>query len=577
MVSSKEVEFMVLQYACRDTGMVPALGKSCFQWTWLVCVGGGSVLDLKLTVDTHLIGCPEVNLTLGETSIFPGPGSSSKAKLTQDLQWQCPFRGLVSGIGERRKFEMRPEHGAADVWYPATINQQRPDGLFEVVAFVPNGEKEKEVTFPAVRQEFLREATGMKAQVKPQMRTLVLTVPMKDPANSTLAVEGLPGNPLMTHFFARWSPPPVKDVSGALAAAQHEPPRIRLSVNQNRSLVTFPVGHTYLEHFLNGQVRQHTIESSSSKATWTLQIGPFAMHTVEVEKLYKLSSAITVTVDKHPLVEAPAEDLESPEGTWECTFRLVGARFIDWDVHEQTSAGVNLPTKCTVSHKLPFIHECKITIPADPLDIQAARLSVDGKDFDSLPIFKEVPTEKSLSLEPEAMKGSYGLEAPVQYGTLPPSGFGTFMANCGIHCGTNQGLFCCGANAVDHNQHDTMVNPARMDPDEPGIMDPKLIYPVLGLTEEPRQKHPLDAEGEGFNASQQETPGPSKTADEGTGSSPPVLMRELMPSPPSPWQEETSPTSPKANANEPEADPPETQASQEPPERKAAKCKCTVQ
>lgn len=469
---------MVLQYGCLDNGVVQALGKSCLVWNWLVSVGGGSTVDLKLTVDTHILGKPEISLTMGGQSIFPPSGGKEKAKLKEDLKWQCPFRGQIAGVGELHRYELRPEHGDGSTWYPATVRRQRDDGLFEVSAQLPGGEASKEVNFPAVRRELLRDAES-KIPVKPEMRSLVLTVPCKDPKNSTLTVDSSDSSTLITHFFARRTPAVVKDQATTLADAKYEPSRILLSATQNRSAVTCSVGHTVLEHFLSGEVRGSHQELSGHRGHWKVQIGPFAFHTIELERRYLLSQVFTLAVDGEILCEASAEDLESPSGTWECSFRFLGEKFLDWEVFEQTPAGVTLGTSGLVSKRTAYSHECVVSFPTDgSIDLRNARLTVDGTQHSELPSYREVPLEKPLILDPDALKHSYNLEAPVKY-NKNASLMNTVMASLGISCGPSNGLFCCGAGNGHQYQHDTVVMPTRMDNNAPGILDPKLIYPQL--------------------------------------------------------------------------------------------------
>jgi len=190
---------MVLQYTCRDQSVITTLSTSCQESNWKIAVGGGShVIDLKLIVDTHLVGKPSVGVVCNGKHIFPH-SDNDRAKLKEDLKWQCPFRGTIVGIGERNCFEFKPEHGDGDLWYAATVLEQREDGLFKVAVSMPAGEGGlRVVEFPAVKEELLREAEGQKRPVKTPLRSLILQVPMADPKSSTLSVDG---STLMTHFF----------------------------------------------------------------------------------------------------------------------------------------------------------------------------------------------------------------------------------------------------------------------------------------------------------------------------------------------------------------------------------------
>jgi hypothetical protein len=164
------------------------------------------------------------------------------------------------------------------------------------------------VSYPAVRAADIREAvTGREFQV-PQ-RTLALEVPVKDPTHAILCVDG---HDLITHYFARATPPPSVG-----------PKMINVEVSKDRENAEVDVGHSVLEHYLSNEVRAVTHTAEKRKCSWTLQVGPFAEHTIQIES--KITSRIiTLTVDGVKLVEASAEDLDCPGDHWECKFRFVG-------------------------------------------------------------------------------------------------------------------------------------------------------------------------------------------------------------------------------------------------------------
>lgn len=488
-VGTNEVDFAVLEYTCRDSSVISSLGKSCMESSWKIAVGGGSsMLDLKLTVDTKIVGKPEVSFVCGGKPVFPPSGSKSKGKLKEDLKWQCPFRGTIQGIGERGRYELKPEHASSDIWYPATVLEQRSDGLFKAVAMMPSDEKlPKEVTMPAVRQENLREVDGQKKQVRTPMRSLVLEVPVKDPLRSTLSVDG---SQLITHFFARPTPPPPKgakaeteDSTDGPTVAKPVHPRLLFSVSKDRSAVTCEVGHSVLVHFLNGEVRRPPgQDGDKSKRSWSVQIGPFATHTIEVERRYTLSRVVTLVVDGDLLVESTAEDLESPEGFWECRFRFVGEKFLDWKIFETTPAGGTLRTQTVVSEKRTYHHDCVISIPTDErysttgVDLSTAKLTIDGTDFSELPETREVHGEESLVLAPEALKGVYSLSAPSKINYSPPSSLSTILDSMGVSCGAGGGLFCCGGSAHPAGLGDIVAVPTRMEATGPTSLDPAILF-----------------------------------------------------------------------------------------------------
>merc|ERR1719345_168681 len=98
---------------------------------------------------------------------------------------------------------------------------------------------------------------------------------------------------------------------------------------------------------------------------WTLMIGPWARHRIEVEKKHKRSKAVTITVDGEVLVEANAEDIECDEDNFDCRFTFRGTRRIDWEVYESNTDGAVLDSKATVNQKMPYSVEALVTLPVE--------------------------------------------------------------------------------------------------------------------------------------------------------------------------------------------------------------------
>jgi len=474
---------MVLQYTCRDNSVITTLSTSCQESNWKIAVGGGShLIDLKLIVDTHLLGKPSVGVVCNEKHIFPSSGND-RAKLKEDLKWQCPFRGTIVGIGEKNRFELKPQHGGGDLWYTATILEQREDGNFKVVAWMPNNEGDlREVEFPAVKQESLREAQGQKRPVVTPLRSLVLQVPMADPKNSTLTVDG---STLMTHFFARPTPAPSKEpgLTGLLT-----PTRTLFRVSRDGSQVTCELGHNLLSHFLSGQVKHLDQDSTKERRSWRIKIGPFATHEIVLERKYMFNKAISLMVDGELLVESTAEDLESPEGLWQCNFQFCGEKFLDWEVYEKSPSGSTLYTQAVVSEKRPYSHECVVSFPveeafASSIDLSVATLVIDKTEYLELPQALEVVEEQNLVLDVEALKGSYSLSVPTKVNTAPPSMLETALASLGVTgCGgAGRGVLCCGSSGPVPNQGEATVVPQRMEASGQDIQDMDILFSPLSV------------------------------------------------------------------------------------------------
>lgn len=477
---------MVLQYTCRDQSVITTLSTSCQESNWKIAVGGGShVIDLKLIVDTHLVGKPSVGVVCNGKHIFPH-SDNDRAKLKEDLKWQCPFRGTIVGIGERNCFEFKPEHGDGDLWYAATVLEQREDGLFKVAVSMPAGEGGlRVVEFPAVKEELLREAEGQKRPVKTPLRSLILQVPMADPKSSTLSVDG---STLMTHFFSRPTPAPSKEQGGSSLTGLLTPTRTLFRVSRDGSQVTSELGHDQLSHFLSGQVKQIAQDASKDRRTWRLQIGPFATHEIELERKYRFNKTISLTVDGELLVESTAEDLESPEGIWQCNFRFSGEKFVDWEVFEKSPSGQTLRMQAVVSDKRPYSHECVVSFPveealASQMDLSVATLVIDGIEYLELPKGLQAVEEEGLTLDVQALKGSYSLSVPTKVNTSPPSMLENALASLGVTgCGgPGRGVFCCGSTAPAQIQGEATVVPHRMEAAGQDIQDMDILFSPLSV------------------------------------------------------------------------------------------------
>mmetsp|Transcript_8560 Transcript_8560/g.19475 ORF Transcript_8560/g.19475 Transcript_8560/m.19475 type:complete len:463 (-) Transcript_8560:128-1516(-) len=445
-VGRDEVDFMVLEYSCIDNSVLSSIGQHSKETTWKIAAGNGSMpIDIRLHVDKKVITSPQVSIEWDGKKIFPS-GSSEKAKLKEDFTWTVPFRGMVKGIAVKDYYEIRPEHLGMETWYTATLIEQREDGLFKALAQIPDGNGGiKEVNYPAVKRDNIRESAGMKKGISVPQRNLVLQVPRQDPLHAVVLVDE---GELITHFFARPTPPPSKD---ARDGAKLVKPRILFKVSKDRQRAVTDVGHSVLTHFLSGEVRSVRQEATRWKKSWTIQVGPFAEHTIELERRYKLSKILTLTVDGDLLCEALPEDIESRADWWEAMFRLVGERYLDWEVHESDVHGNTLNTIDLVRQKQKYTHECCISFQEGDKDLTAARFTVDDRDFMDLPEAKALFHEDKLDCEPEALQGSYGLTVPHKINEDAPTGFSAWTNNVrSPKPGSESGFFfrCCGSPQV---------------------------------------------------------------------------------------------------------------------------------
>jgi len=283
--------------------------------------------------------------------------------------------------------------------FPATITGQREDGHFEVNAqeLDTNG-RIIELKYPAVHKDNLREASSKKPLAVPE-DSLMLDVPKQDPLRAVLSMAN---GDKVTHHFGRPSPPP---------AAVVKKPEIAFKVSKDRSEVSVNVGHRVLSHFVSGDVQTKACEADKLKHSWTFMLGPFAEHKVEIAKRHTMGKVVTLLVDGEVLVEATGADIGCQGHEWQCKFRLVGERVLDFQVHKTNSDGAPLEATGNVKEMRKYVHECFVTIPND-WDFSTARLFIDGVHFAELAMENEKHKEENLTMTPMSLLQSHSISTP---------------------------------------------------------------------------------------------------------------------------------------------------------------------
>merc|ERR1712106_708162 len=114
---------------------------------------------------------------------------------------------------------------------------------------------------------------------------------------------------LVTHHFGRPSPP---------RGASQKDEEIAVKVSKDRSTLTASAGHQVISHFVSGEVQAKNSEVERLRHSWTIQVGPFAEHTIEIAKRYTLGKIVTLLVDGEVLVEASSADIGCVGGLWQC-------------------------------------------------------------------------------------------------------------------------------------------------------------------------------------------------------------------------------------------------------------------
>jgi len=403
---------MVVEFSTHDSTVGSVIGRNCKEMQWKVMYDeDADPIEISLHVQEHKLHSTEVEIACNGQHILHGAGAHAKAKLTEDFRYQWPIRGSIQGINEHNFFEVRPAHFSAlsgETWCPATIICQRADGLFEVTAEEngPGGIVTK-TKRPAVHTDNLREAISKKPLTLPE-NCLMLVVPKQDPLHAVLS---LANGELVTHHFGRSSPP---------RAASQKNSEIGIKVSKDRTTLTANAGHQVISHFVSGEVQANTSEADRRSHSWTIQVGPFAEHKVEISKKHTLGKIVTLAVDGEVLVESTAAEIGCDGNEWQCNFRFIGERVIDFEVYKTNADGGVLDETGHVKERRRYVHECNVTIPNE-WDFSTARFFVDGLPFTGLPMEAQCYDEPNLTTSPLAVQHSYGITTPFLVDRYAPS------------------------------------------------------------------------------------------------------------------------------------------------------------
>jgi len=279
------------------------------------------------------------------------------------------------------------------------ITCHREDGFFEVTAQETGpGGIVTNVMYPAVHKDNLREAISQKPLTVPE-NCLMLEVPKQDPLHAVLS---LANGELVTHHFGRPSPPRV---------ASHKSAEIAVKVSKDRSTLIASACHQVISHFVSGEVQAKTSEVERLRHSWTIQVGPFAEHKVEIMKKHTLGKIITLLVDGEVLVESTGAEIGCEGNEWQCTFRFIGERVVDFEVYKTNADGGVLDETGHVKDIRRYVHECCVTV-SNEWDFSTARFFVDSLPFAGLPIEAQRYDEPNLSMSPLALQHSYGITTP---------------------------------------------------------------------------------------------------------------------------------------------------------------------
>jgi hypothetical protein len=367
-------------------------------------------MEILLHVQEFTLHSHEIGITCNGQDIFQGSGFDGRGMLSEDFFYQWTFRAAIHGVNEPHYFELRPCH-KSESWYPATITGQRSDGYFEVTVLQPDAYGcPKTVKYPAVCSVDLREAETGTALVVPEGR-LTLHVPKQHPGRAMLSLDG----ESVVHHLGKPSP----------SCSSLQKQSIDLRVSRDRSTVSADVGRSVLSWYASGEVC--AVESDVADLdrlcrSWTVQLGPFAQHTVQVLRNDNAGRAITVMVDGDILLEAEAADIGCSGEEWQCSFQIRGEKCIDFEVFKTDKDAFSLDDTDHVVDWKSYVHRCTVKV-SNESDLRQTELYIDGKDFRELPM--KSPSylhEPPLSMSPTAFLESYGITVPHKVDASAPSG-----------------------------------------------------------------------------------------------------------------------------------------------------------
>jgi hypothetical protein len=398
-VKQEEVDVLVTKYTCLNASALGSLGKHCEEISWTVQASHDAApLDITVHVDKSIMLSPQVSVRCDDKILFPRDSRRQKMKLFQDFSYQWPLRGSIrEGLDEADRFEVRPNHGREE-WFPATLTKRRDDGLFEAEVTIPvsfNGSQK--LTCPALNTIDIRDRmTKQPVQVTEQV--LVLQVPKEDPLQAFLSVNG---HESALSSFGR--PTPKRGQT---------PNEISMKIKKNdRRFIEANVGHRVLSHFLSGEARRVVSDVQRHSHSWTVQLGPFAEHSIKVEHQAWPSRIVTLTVDDETFVDGSAFEYSCEDKLWEFKFRFSGEKAIKFTVFESNMGGVPLDTMGDVIKREKHAYKCSVILK-DEFDFSKAQLFIDGKEFHDLHLKATAHKEDPLSLEVETLKDKYKVELP---------------------------------------------------------------------------------------------------------------------------------------------------------------------
>mmetsp|Transcript_64998 Transcript_64998/g.172020 ORF Transcript_64998/g.172020 Transcript_64998/m.172020 type:complete len:463 (-) Transcript_64998:175-1563(-) len=386
-----DLDFMVTQFTCHDDSMLKSLGRNSKQSSWNIEIGHNTPIHIELSVDRRIVHATQVGVVFNNTVLFPTTGKTGK--LMADFEHSWPFRGTAQGLNVKNMYELRIQQ----LWYPATLTKQLPDGRFDVRVDLDHHEGARPLDFFGVDPIDIREMASKKKLQIPQ-RELQLFVPKDNPLKAVLFIDGGEG---LTHYFCRQSP--------RKGQAHQE---LFFQVDKGREHCTCNMGNSILRTYLRAEVMQvpEMCDIGRHAIAWGIQVGAFARHKIEVERAH--GRIVTVTVDGEILVQTTAEDIDCEDGKFSVGFKFVGERAVAWDVYQVNADGDELNTRVKARTPLKkYTIQCHIILQ-DESNLLHTQFFVDSREYGELPQYREPIKESALVISPSALQLQYGLSVP---------------------------------------------------------------------------------------------------------------------------------------------------------------------
>jgi hypothetical protein len=430
-VRRSDYDFLVTHYSCTEDSML----KHRAERVWTVQAGvSGAPTEIRVHVDKKVsrqnvqIKCKQEGAE--EKTLFPNKDSVSQEKfLREDFCHQWPYRGdAFVTLNEPGRYEVRPAH-TADEWYHATIHKQRQDGLFDVTVRLPATNfaystiqsvlgvdpdvlgSWRNVDILGVSHENIRDSISRRP-LHVSCQNLFLNVPQSDPLASALNVDG--GISVLTKLGR---PTPKPSEKGNV---------VEFDNTDNPKFVKANVGHNTLLYFLSGEARSVKSNASTYHREWTIQLGPFAEHNIRLDWTRMPKKSVTLTIDGEPLVDADTKQFFCESDVWDCNFRFVGEKMMNFTVFEMNKDGYQLDTKGVAHKTVPYTHSCSARFD---FGAGGARLRVDDMDVSSLPSQRSPQTDVELEpLHVDVLHGTYGITIPYKVNVAAPVGLESLFA-----------------------------------------------------------------------------------------------------------------------------------------------------